>query len=188
MKTFLRHVTTALSACAIACAAASAQAAPPADAPDCHAEELLAGPWALASSDIQPSTSFTIDGNAINLSWSGYYRWSGTWASGFAGYTFAQPVAIVEGGSYRLTLTVSNLSNPIPAVLRASLSGAGAEQQQSTQVNGTLTFDFTVDSDPGAAPVLDVTAHPALGHIGPLDGIGILIQSYTVTASLVRVR
>jgi hypothetical protein len=149
-------------------------------------QNLLAGPWVQVSSDLTPANSFSVDGNSINLNWSGYYRWNGTWASGFRGYTFEQPVSVVAGGSYRLTLTVSSLSNPIPAVLRVSLSGAGAEQQQMTQSNATLTYDFTVSGDPGATPVLDVTAHPALGHIGPVEGTGILIQSYTVTASLTR--
>ena len=153
---------------------------------DCKQQNLLAGPWAQVSSDLTPATSFTVDGNSIDLNWSGYYRWSGTWASGFRGYTFEQPVSVVDGGSYRLTLTVSNLSNPIPAVLWAQLSGAGAEQKQWTKANGTLTYDFTVSGDPGATPVLDVTAHPALGHIGPVEGTGILIQSYTITASLTR--
>jgi hypothetical protein len=151
----------------------------------CTQPNLLAGPWTLASSDLTPATSFSSDGNSVNLTWSGYYRWSGTWASGFRGYTFEQPVNVVAGGRYRLTLTVSNLSNPIPAVLYASLSGGGAEQLKSTQVNGALTYDFTV-GDPGATPVLDVTAHPALGHVGPIDGTGILIQSYSVSASLTR--
>ena len=56
------------------------------------------------------------------------------------------------------------------AVLWASLSGAGAEQRQSVSGNGTIDFDFTVASDPGAA-VVALTAHPVLGHLGPTEGI-----------------
>ena len=147
---------------------------------------LLAGPWVFASSDVRPATAYTINGNEIDLRFNGYFNWNGTWASGYAGYTFQQPVSVVQGARYRLSVVVSNANTPIPSVLRASLSGAGSEQQKSTLGgNGTIDFDFTVASDPGAA-VVALTAHPVLGHLGPTEGVGIGVQTYSVTASLTR--
>jgi hypothetical protein len=146
---------------------------------------LLAGPWAFASSDIDPDNSYAIHGNEIDLNFNGYFRWNGTWNSGYKGYTFTQPVSVIQGGRYRLSVAVSNTNTQIPSVLRASLSGAGAEQQKSISGNGTIDFDFTVVSDPGAAMVA-LTAHPVLGHLGPTEGVGIGVQTYSVTASLTR--
>src|SRR5438270_13654857 len=54
---------------------------------------LLAGPWSFASSDVQPDTSYAIHGNEIDLNFNGYFHWNGTWASGYSGYTFEQPVS-----------------------------------------------------------------------------------------------
>ncbi|GEM_PF-4627506 len=145
------------------------------------------GPWQLVSSDIKPATSYTISGDQIDVAFAGYYTWNGTWATGYKGYTFAQPVALVEGATYELTLTVSSMSNPIPAALKASLSGSGIEQAQTFFGNGSVQMTFTVSSAPGDAPTLDITAHPVLGHIGPLDGLGIVFQSYSINASLLRI-
>jgi hypothetical protein len=157
-------------------------------APARAADDVLTGAWTLAASDLTPSSSYTIHGDELDLAWAGYYSWNGTWASGFEGYSFTRPAQLVEGATYQLTLTVTNASNPIPAVLRASLSGAGAEQSQTFfGGNGSVQLTFTVASCPGAAPALTLTAHPALGHLGPLDGVGVLFQSYDVTASLVRI-
>ena len=49
---------------------------------------------------------------------------------------------------------------------------------------GTDSFTFTVSSDPGSAPVIDLVAHPVLGQIGPVRGTGVGVQSYDLTASL----
>ena len=147
----------------------------------------LDGTWQLVDSDLQPATSYSIDGDAIDLHWGGYYSWNGSWATGFRGYTFAQPAALVEGATYQLTLTASDASNPIPVVLRATLSGADAEQSATIfGGNGSATMSFTIASSPGDLPEVTLTAHPALGHIGPLDHLGVLFQSYRVTAALVR--
>ena len=100
---------------------------------------------------------------------------------------FARSADLVAGGTYALTLTTSDISVGIPVYLRASLSGAGADQSHLFFGAGSTTLTFTVSSDPGRAPELFVTAHPALGHIGPLDPLGILIQSYRFTAQLVRI-
>ena len=59
---------------------------------------LLAGPWQFVSSDVTPSTAYSINGDSITLDFQGYFSWNGTWASGYTGYTFEQPVAVVEGG------------------------------------------------------------------------------------------
>jgi hypothetical protein len=146
---------------------------------------LLSGAWSFAGSDIQPENAYAIHGNEIDLEFNGYFRWNGTWQSGYKGYTFTQPVSLVQGARYRLSVVVSNSNTQIPSVLRASLSGAGAEQEKSVPGNGTIDFDFTVGSDPGAA-TLALTAHPVLGHLGPTEGVGIGVQTYSVTATLTR--
>jgi len=186
----LNHSSALACASAVAlfgCGAAPTDTGDSEGASVAETTQALSPGWHFVSSDISPSTSYTINGAELDLAFSGYYTWPGTWATGFHGYTFAEPVKLVEGGHYQLTLTVSNASNPIPVVLKAQLSGAGAEQTQTLFGNGSAQLDFTVSSCPGRSPVLDLTAHPALGHIGPLENTGILIQSYSVTASLVRV-
>jgi carbohydrate binding protein with CBM56 domain len=144
---------------------------------------LLAGPWQFVSSDVTPSNAYSIDGDTIDLDFQGYFSWSG---SSYQGYTFQQPVAVVQGATYVLTVNVTNTNVPVPAVVEAWVSGAGAEQEQSSFGNGVLTFTFPVSSDPGSAPVIDLVAHPVLGQIGPVVGTGIGVQSYDLTASLVR--
>ena len=183
--------------CAFVIGLAGCQTAPPEssrsaalDSTDSgSAANLLAGPWQFVSSDLTPNDSYTIgvggDGNAIAVDWDGYYSWSGNWSTGFVGYTFAQPAALAAGGTYALALTVSDVSNPIPVVLDATLSGGGAQQAVTQFGNGTATLTFTV-ADPGTTPTVSLVAHPALGHVGPLYSTGILFQSYTVTASLTR--
>jgi hypothetical protein len=145
---------------------------------------LLAGPWHFVSSDVTPSTAYSISGDTIGLDFQGYFSWNGTWASGYQGYTFEQPAAVAEGATYVLTVDVSNANVPVPAVVKASISGAGPQQEQQSFGNGVLTFTFTVSSDPGSAPVVDLVAHPVLGQIGPVQGTGIGVQSYDLTTSL----
>jgi Carbohydrate binding module family 56 len=142
--------------------------------------------WHFVASDLSPATSYAINGDQLDLNFNGYFSWNGTWASGYSGYTFERHADLVDGGTYQLTLGVSHTSNPIPAVLRASLSGGGTEQQATFFGEGSQTLTFTV-SAPGCAPVLRVTAHPVLGHLGPTEGIGIGVQRYSVNAQLVRV-
>ena len=153
-----------------------------------RAHAILHGAWTLATSDLSPSSSYTINGDELDLTFGGYYTWQGTWASGYQGYTFTHPAHLVDGATYQLTLTVANPSIPVPVALKASLSGAGPEQSLTFFGAGAQTLTFTVGSCPGPAAVLDVVAHPVLGHIGPVEGTGILIQSYQVTASLVRTK
>jgi hypothetical protein len=147
---------------------------------------LLAGAWQFVSSDLTPSTAYSIDGDAIDLDFQGYFSWNGTWATGYVGYTFSQPVSVTEGSTYVLTVDVTNSNVGLPAVVTASISGAGAAQEQSSMGNGVLTYTFSVSSDPGSAPVIELIAHPVLGNLGPVQGTGIGVESYDVTASLVK--
>lgn len=147
---------------------------------------LLAGPWRFVKSDVSPSNAYSINGDTIHLGFQGYFTWNGTWATGYSGYTFEQPAPVVQGRTYVLTVNVTNANVSLPEVVTASLSGAGASQQQMIFGNGVLTFTFTVSSDPGSAPVLDFVAHPTLGQIGPLQNTGIGIQSYDLTTTLVQ--
>ncbi|HEY2515044.1 MAG TPA: hypothetical protein VGI39_29465 [Polyangiaceae bacterium] len=154
------------------------------DGPDVFSANLLTGPWQFVGSDVSPSTAYSISGDSVDLDFQGYFSWNGTWASGYQGYTFQQPAAVVQGGTYVLTVTVTNANEPIPVVVEASLSGAGAVQEQSSPGNGVLTFTFNVASDPGSAPAVQLIAHPVLGHLGPVEGTGIGVQSYELTGSL----
>jgi hypothetical protein len=151
---------------------------------DIDSPNLLAGPWQFVSSDVTPSNAYSISGDTIDLDFQGYFSWNGTWASGYQGYTFQQPAAVAQGATYVLTVNVTNANVQVPAVVEASISGAGARQEQQSFGNGVLTFTFTVSSDPGSAPVIDLVAHPVLGQIGPVQGTGIGVQSYDLTASL----
>ena len=155
---------------------------------DSIASNLLHGPWQFVSSDVTPSTSYTIAGDTIDLDFSGYFNCSVPCSSAsLQGYTFAQPVKVRSGRTYTLTVAVSNVAEPgIPVVVEASLSGAGAEQEQSITSAGTLTFTFDVASDPGSTPVINLVARPVLGQIGPLTNTGIGIDSYDLSASLTR--
>jgi hypothetical protein len=144
---------------------------------------LLAGPWQFVSSDVTPSTAYSISGDTIDLDFQGYFSWNG---SSYQGYAFQQAVPVVQGATYVLTVDVTNANVPVPAVVEASLSGAGAEQEQMSFGNGVLTFTFAVSSDPGSAPVIDLVAHPELGQIGPVQGTGVGVQSYDLVTSLVQ--
>jgi hypothetical protein len=151
---------------------------------DIDSPNLLVGPWQFASSDVSPSNAYSISGDTIALDFEGYFTYP---PSGYEGYTFQQPVSLVQGATYVLTVDVTKANTPIPTVVKASLSGAGAEQEQTTSggtESGVLTFTFTVSSDPGSAPVIDLVAHPVLGQVGPLVGTGIGVASYDLTASL----
>ena len=166
-------------ACALGCAAAGCGDAAAGELGEQSAAlDVSTGPYTFVSSDLTPTGSYRIDGSRIDFSFSGYFRWNGTWASGYRGLTFAQPADLIEGETYRLTVKVSN-----PAVLRASLAGAGAEQSLTFFSAGTQTLTFTVGSLSSESE-LRLTAHPTLGHISHVEGLGIGIQSYTVETSL----
>lgn len=148
------------------------------------ATNLLAGPWHFVRSDIRPSTAYAIHGNSIDLDFRGYFSWNGTWASGYQGYTFEQAAQVTQGGTYVLTINATNSNVGLPVVVTASISGAGAPQQKMSMGNGIVTYTFAVASDPGSAPVVDLVVRPVLGHLGPVEGTGIGVESYTISASL----
>jgi hypothetical protein len=171
-------------ACALGCAAAACGDAASGELGE-HSSALEAstGPYEFVECDLTPATSYRIDGSRLDLSFEGYYRWNGTWTSGYRGFTFAQPADLVEGETYQLKVTVSNTNVPIPAVIRASLAGAGPEQSLTFFSPGTQTLTFTVGSLAEESE-LRLTAHPVLGHISHVEGLGIGIQSYTVQTAL----
>ena len=146
---------------------------------------LLGGPWQFVKSDVSPSNAYSINGDTLHLDFQGYFTWNGTWATGYSGYTFEQAAPVAQGRTYAFTVNVTNANVGLPEVVTASISGAGAPQQKMIFGNGVLSFTFTVSSDPGSAPVIDLVAHPTLGQIGPLQGTGIGVQSYDLTTSLV---
>jgi hypothetical protein len=83
---------------------------------------FLKGPWQFdaANTTMTPNTGFyTINGNAISIDFSGQFFDFGPAGSGIV---FQQPVPVVQGGSYALTLNVDN-RNRTGAPLRIALRG-----------------------------------------------------------------
>jgi hypothetical protein len=145
--------------------------------------DVSTGPYTFVESDLTPATSYSIDGSRIHVSLGGYYRWDGTWDSGYSGFKFVQPADLVEGETYELKVSVSNMNVPIPAVIRASLAGAGPEQSLTFFSPGSQTLRFTVGALTTESELF-LTVHPVLGHISHVEGTGIGIQSYTVETAL----
>ena len=146
---------------------------------------LLKGPWQYSSEDftpqLDPATTYTISGNRIDFKYSGKsFLVNGT---GISGAHFKQPVSVVQGGSYRLRLDVSNSTGASTGVFWASISGA-ASPTDFLAVDGVSnpsgTIDFTVSSAPGANPVIELINKP----ITVFPGVG--VQDLTVTATLTK--
>ncbi len=145
---------------------------------------LLPGPWQFDAADttMTPSTGFwTVSGNTIAVQFSGI---SFTFGSGPTGVFFEQPVAVVQGGTYNLNLTVSNVT-AAPALLTASLSGAGSTGAIESS-GGVVTMSFTVSSNPGPNPVLILDASAPFGVFCPGCNGGTGLTDYVVSASLTK--
>jgi hypothetical protein len=148
---------------------------------DCS--NALPGPWALASENIEPatfnvSTLYTIRGNTIDFKYSGKaFTLSGPYPSGLH---FTQPVAVVQGGTYRLRLDVTNVSGASTTVFNARVNGAGAYKELAIDGPGSGAVDFAVTTAPGAAPTLELVSTP----ITVFPGAG--VQDYTVAATFYR--
>jgi hypothetical protein len=146
---------------------------------------FLKGPWKFDAADttMTPNTGFyTINGNAISIDFSGQ---SFDFGANGSGIVFEQPVPVVQGGSYALTLSVSNTGTG-PAVFVGAL--AGSSTTQFGEVDGTsgiVTMSFDVTSNPGSNPMVDLTLSGAFGTCpGCNSGFG--LATYQVAASMVR--
>lgn len=147
---------------------------------------LLAGPWQFASEDFDPpsfnaATVYSINGNSINFAYQGKGPLYVTGPAPNSGIHFTQPVQVVQGGTYRLQLTVTNIVGAQPELFWANLSGATAPSSTLPIVgNATGTIDFVVSSPPGSNPTIELVNTP----ITVRGGIG--LQNFTVTATLTQ--
>jgi hypothetical protein len=151
---------------------------------DSECTNLLAGPWVYSSEDYDPpsfdvSTTYQIQGNTIVFTYQGKQFISlGSFPSGTH---FKQTVPVVQGGSYRLRVDISAWAGASTTVWWATLSGAAAPTDyKSTDQNGSVAFDFTVSSAPGATPTIELVNKP----ISVFPGVG--VQDFTATATLTK--
>jgi hypothetical protein len=147
---------------------------------------LLAGPWVFAFENFDPSsfnasTTYSINGNSINFTYQGKGPFFVTGPAPTSGIHFTQPVQVVQGGAYRLQLTVTNIVGAQPELFWANLSGATPPSSTLPIVgNATGTIDFVVSSPPGANPTIELVNTP----ITVRGGIG--LQNFTVAATLTQ--
>jgi hypothetical protein len=180
-------VSAGLGAAALAVSACGAQSgADDANLVGSASEALgLAGPWQLSSEDFDPpsfnaASVYTIHGNSIDFAYQGKGPFSVT-GPAISGIHFKQPVDIVQGGTYRLQLDVTNLVGASPTLFWASLSGATPPSSLVPIVgNASATIDFAVTAPPGASPTIELLNKP----ITVRPGIG--LQNFTVTATLTK--
>ena len=98
-----------------------------------------------------------------DLSFGGYYSWNGTSGPRVTRDTRSSSRPRSSSGRlYRFSLTTSNVSEMVPVVLKATLSGGGPEQSQMIFGDGTLQMTFTITS-PGDAPPGRVDGPPSPG-------------------------
>jgi hypothetical protein len=168
--------------------AASACGAEPTAEPSTQAlsSNLLAGPWQFASEDFDPpsfnaATVYSIAGNSINFTYQGKGPFMVTGPAPTSGIHFKQPVQIVQGGAYRLQLTVTNIVGAQPELFWANLSGATPPSSTLPIIgNATGTIDFVVSSPPGSNPTIELVNTP----ITVRGGIG--LQNFSVAATLTQ--
>jgi hypothetical protein len=153
------------AACVLALVTSACSAAPDAEDPSVTestveqlSSNLLAGPWQFASEDFNPasfnaSSVYAVNGNSISFTYQGKGPFSVSGPAPTSGIHFTQPVQVVQGGAYRLQLTVTNLVGASPTLFWANLSGATTPSSTLPLFgNGSGTIDFVVSSVPGATP------------------------------------
>lgn len=188
----MKHIRTVLktAACVLALAATGCGAEAGTDeAPESAVQplgtNLLAGPWQFASEDFDPPTFnaasvYSVSGNAINFTYQGKGPFTVS-GPAISGIHFTQPVSLVQGGTYRLQLDVTNLVGASPELFSARLSGAADPTSLLPIIgNASGTIDFAVTAPPGASPTIELINKP----ITVRPGIG--IQNFTVTATLTK--
>jgi hypothetical protein len=149
--------------------------------------ELLAQAWQYDPSASCGSSSLgAINGNDMSFS-AGEYCSEGD-GQAFRGFTYEQPVNVVTGGTYQLTLTLSNFNGWlgfIPTQFTASL--AGVSQTAQATGDSTVTMTFTVGAASSGASTITFNARPPAGGVGPVNG-GIFLteEGCNVALSLVQ--
>lgn len=184
-RTVLKTAACVLALAATGCGADTGTDETPASAVQPLGTNLLAGPWQFASEDFDPATFnaaqvYNVSGNAINFTYQGRGPFTVS-GPAISGIHFTQPVALVQGGSYRLRLDVTNLVGASPELFSARLSGAADPTSLLPIIgNASGSIDFVVTAPPGASPAIELINKP----ITVRPGIG--IQNFTVTATLTK--
>jgi hypothetical protein len=146
---------------------------------------FLKGPWQFDAADttMTPNTGFyQISGNTISIDFSGQFF---TFDPAQSGVVFEQPVPVVQGGSYALSVLVDNTGTG-PALLSGTLSGSSATAFGEVDSGiGTVVLSFDVTSNPGAHPMIDLNLSGAFAGCPTCNG-GEGLATYTVSTSMVR--
>jgi hypothetical protein len=187
-RSVLKAAAWALALTASACGVGPAAEEPGASESTVQglSSNLLAGPWQFSSENFDPpsfnaSTVYSVNGNSINFTYQGKGPFMVTGPAPTSGIHFTQPVQVVQGGAYRLQLTVTNIVGAQPELFWANLSGATPPSSTLPIIgNATGTIDFVVSSPPGATPTIELVNTP----ITVRGGIG--LQNFTVTATLTQ--
>jgi hypothetical protein len=156
-------------------------------APSAPAGELLTGTWTYVPEASCGSTQFgTVNGNELSFSAGGYC--SGGNGVPFAGFTYAQPVDVEAGGTYDLTLTLSDFNGWlgfIPTSFTATI--AGVTQKVSATSASVIDLTFAIDTLPPGPTTITFNVRPPAGGVGPVNGgIYLTEEGCDVNLSLVR--
>jgi hypothetical protein len=150
-------------------------------------DELLTGAWSyVPSASCGSSQSGTVTGNDMSFRAGGYCS-SGNGVP-FRGFTFEQPVAVEAGGTYELTLTLSNFNGWlgfIPTQFTATI--AGVTQTARATSASAVTLSFAIDSVPPGPSTITFNVRPPAAGVGPVNGgIYLTEEGCDVQLSLVR--
>jgi hypothetical protein len=146
--------------------AANADEATPAAQPG----ELLTGTWSYVPSvSCGANPIGTVNGNDLSFP-SGAYCTTGNGIP-FDGFTFEQPVDVEAGGTYDLTLTLSNFNGWlgfIPTQLTASIAGVSRSAQATSA--SVIDLTFPIDTLPPGPTTVRFTVRPPAAGVGPVNG------------------
>ncbi len=153
------------------------------DDPAPSATELLTGTWTYVPDASCGAAPFgTVSGNELSFSAGGYC--SGGNGVPFAGFTYQQPVAVEAGGTYDLTLTLSDFNGWlgfIPTSFTATI--AGVTQKVSASSASVIELTFAIDTLPPGPTTITFNVHPPAGGVGPVNG-GIYLTEEGVDVGL----
>jgi hypothetical protein len=149
--------------------------------------ELLTGSWEYVPSASCGSVEYgTINGN--NMSFGSGGSCSEGDGQPFNGFTFEQPVDVVVGGTYDLTLAISNFNGWLDFIsTQFSASIAGVSQMAEATSDSLLHLTFTIGGLPTGTPAITFNFRPPAAGVGPVNG-GIFLteEGCDVVLSLVR--
>ena len=151
------------------------------------ATELLTGTWTYVPDASCGASQFgTVNGNELSFSAGGYC--SGGNGVPFAGFTYQQPVTVEAGGTYDLTLTLSNFNGWlgfIPTSYTATI--AGVTHEVSATSASVIDLTFAIDTLPPGPTTITFNVHPPAGGVGPVNGgIYLTEEGSTIDLSLTQ--